>query len=353
MLLSDQWKPDSNTQISFRNPATNTIQGNTGGLSLIGGTASGDDLTLSSTSNATKGTILLGVTNNIVIDEVNGRLGVGIAAPSVALEMNATTSGSFTDIFGLTRYAPLRSYRNVNYNFGAETFCSAASFELLLDPTAAGGFATNGFVSYVATPTTASFNINGTTRALNPAIRNRGNVNMVAAYAIGGEASNFGTGTITTLAAMNFGISNLGGGTVTTAALISLNQPIGGSGSTNTWTTIRGIDLPNLTPSGSANTVTNAPEGILIRAQTTSGAMAIRQQGTTAHSRFEGQVTMGADATPAASAALDISTTTGALLVPRMTTTQRDALTAANGMIVYNTTTGAFNFYEGGAWVTK
>ena len=57
--------------------------------------------------------------------------------------------------------------------------------------------------------------------------------------------------------------------------------------------------------------------------------------------------------TPATSAKLDINSTTGALLVPRMTTTQRNALTATNGMIIYNTTTNAFNFYENGAWVTK
>jgi len=51
--------------------------------------------------------------------------------------------------------------------------------------------------------------------------------------------------------------------------------------------------------------------------------------------------------------ALDVASTTGAFIVPRMTTTQRDALTAVNGMIIYNSTTAAFNFYENGSWVTK
>jgi hypothetical protein len=51
--------------------------------------------------------------------------------------------------------------------------------------------------------------------------------------------------------------------------------------------------------------------------------------------------------------ALDVSSTTGAFIVPRMTTAQRDALTAVNGMIIYNTSTNQFNFYENGAWVTK
>jgi len=51
--------------------------------------------------------------------------------------------------------------------------------------------------------------------------------------------------------------------------------------------------------------------------------------------------------------ALDVNSTTGAFIVPRMTTTERDALSAVNGMIIYNTTTNQFNFYENGAWVTK
>lgn len=51
--------------------------------------------------------------------------------------------------------------------------------------------------------------------------------------------------------------------------------------------------------------------------------------------------------------ALDVNSTTGALIVPRMSTAQRNALSAVNGMIIYNTTTNQFNFYENGAWVTK
>ena len=51
--------------------------------------------------------------------------------------------------------------------------------------------------------------------------------------------------------------------------------------------------------------------------------------------------------------ALDVSSTTGAFIVPRMTTAQRNTLTGVNGMIIYNTTTNQFNFFEAGAWVTK
>ncbi len=57
--------------------------------------------------------------------------------------------------------------------------------------------------------------------------------------------------------------------------------------------------------------------------------------------------------TPVPLGALDVSSTTGALIVPRMTTAQRDALSTMDGMIIYNTTTNQFNFRENGAWVAK
>lgn len=40
----------------------------------------------------------------------------------------------------------------------------------------------------------------------------------------------------------------------------------------------------------------------------------------------------------------------GFILVPRVTTAERNALTAANGMLVYDTTLNAFYKYENGAW---
>jgi collagen type VII alpha len=67
---------------------------------------------------------------------------------------------------------------------------------------------------------------------------------------------------------------------------------------------------------------------------------------------FAGQVGIGTSS-PNASSILDLSSTTGAFIVPRMSTTQRNALTATNGMVVYDTTLNQFYFYENGAWVTK
>lgn len=59
---------------------------------------------------------------------------------------------------------------------------------------------------------------------------------------------------------------------------------------------------------------------------------------------------LGVGGTPATSCALDVQSTTGAFMPPRMTTTQRDALTAADGMVLYNVTTGALNYRKAGVW---
>ncbi|KKK61160.1 hypothetical protein LCGC14_3017110, partial [marine sediment metagenome] len=63
-----------------------------------------------------------------------------------------------------------------------------------------------------------------------------------------------------------------------------------------------------------------------------------------------GNVGIGTQA-PATSALLELSSTTGALLPTRMTTTQRNALTAVNGMILYNSTLAQMQGRVGAAWV--
>lgn len=65
----------------------------------------------------------------------------------------------------------------------------------------------------------------------------------------------------------------------------------------------------------------------------------------------EGNVGIGTGA-PAISAKLELSTTTGALLISRMATSQRDALDAREGMIIYNTTTDTFQGRVAAGWVT-
>lgn len=63
---------------------SNLSTGVSGGQSIIGGTAASNALTLSSTSNATKGKLLFGTS---AYDEANNRLGIGTASPSNTLQV--------------------------------------------------------------------------------------------------------------------------------------------------------------------------------------------------------------------------------------------------------------------------
>lgn len=68
------------------------LVGRAGGQSIIGGTASGNNLELISTSHATKGLIKLGAAS--AFDEVNSRLGIGLLAPTAIIDSQGTVPAS-------------------------------------------------------------------------------------------------------------------------------------------------------------------------------------------------------------------------------------------------------------------
>lgn len=73
------------------------LAGRTGGQIIYGGIGASENLTLSSTSHATKGKIIFG---NSVYDEVNNRLGIGTTAPQSHIHINNNTSFSELRIQG-------------------------------------------------------------------------------------------------------------------------------------------------------------------------------------------------------------------------------------------------------------
>lgn len=89
-LFSKAFFQNSATQVNLSNPNTSIIQGNSGGLTIVGGTAASNNLTLSSTSNATKGKMLFGTS---AYDEVNNRLGIGGNTPTAPID-TVSSSGS-------------------------------------------------------------------------------------------------------------------------------------------------------------------------------------------------------------------------------------------------------------------
>lgn len=86
-----------NTHVGLADPHTQylLLNGRAGGQTAIGGTAASNNLALQTTSNATKGKILVGSAGTeLVVDDVNDRVGVGTATPAVALDV--VGAGAFT-----------------------------------------------------------------------------------------------------------------------------------------------------------------------------------------------------------------------------------------------------------------
>jgi hypothetical protein len=119
----------------------------------------------------------------------------------------------------------------------------------------------------------------------------------------------------------------------------------GWNNSINGYTTvsqIRFLQTGNTTPSGT-------PGALLF--ETNDGSQG--QFGSVERMRITsaGNVGIGTSA-PDASALLDVTSTTGGILFPRMTSTQRDAIgSPANGLVLYNTTTNKLQVRAGGSWV--
>jgi hypothetical protein len=113
---------------SLGNLTVNLSTGVTGGQTVIGGTASTDDLTLTSTSNATKHRIILGSTAGVVFDEANTRVGIGVV-PTVPFQLQGNVNGDL--MAALVNTSTGTSCRQL-FGFGSTSFASP-SLTLLVD----------------------------------------------------------------------------------------------------------------------------------------------------------------------------------------------------------------------------
>jgi len=85
-------------------------------------------------------------------------------------------------------------------------------------------------------------------------------------------------------------------------------------------------------------------------AYSNSSAKGVYQSGANTTNNFVGGTMFGSTSAPSAVAAIEVSSTTKGILFPRMTTTQRDAITAVAGLAIFNTTTSKLEVYDGAAW---
>ncbi len=122
--------------------------GRAGGQFLTGGTAAGEDLTLQSTANATRGSILFGTS---AYDEVNNRLGIGVAAPTVTLDVvgSGKLSGDLAVTGTITSAGFISPQATVQLSAANIIGMNAAPVELVAAPGAGKALVFLGLVANV------------------------------------------------------------------------------------------------------------------------------------------------------------------------------------------------------------
>ena len=186
-----------------------------------------------------------------------------------------------------------------------------------------------------------------TTGSNNTALGNKADVlsgNLTNATAIGYNAK-VGASNSLVLGGTGADKVNVGIGTTTPGALLHANGIGYGLSHTASGVEMSTYIDPNYAPVGGwFGTDSNHPL-FFYTSSSIAPKMALNQAGS---------VGIGATASnPHASALLDLSATDRGMLVPRMTTAQRNAIaTPATGLLVYDTNTNAFWFYNGTSWTT-
>jgi hypothetical protein len=153
----------------------------------------------------------------------------------------------------------------------------------------------------------------------------------------------------------------------TSGFLIGTNAGSGNTGGLPISISTRDYNNAYANPAIYINTFANS-QRVGINSTTTNGQLHVKGAGVTSETwtaqfhnsgnannalmvRDDGIVAIGT-ASPNASAKLEISSTTQGVLFPRMTTTQRDAISsAANGLVIYNSSTDKLQVRAAGAWV--
>ena len=308
-LFNEHWKADSNTQISLRNPANTTIRGNSGGLTVIGGTASGDDITFQSTSDTTKG--------NIFLDD------------AVLLWPSFPTSPTGSTTYNLVNFAQTRTVTNASVFIKA--YASNPSFSI--SGNGAIGFIyrtldEGGTYTSLSAPILSTFQLmnaapiltSGTTSAppmsptvlqaaqnINATANNVGTVG--ASVAVGNAPTIQTTGaatqmTVTSLAGLSDAPmlkANTSGGqtTVTTRRAVHVNDITFTATGTVTVGTNIGLDIENQVVGTSGSRVVNNVYGIRSLLQSGTNRWFIYDVGGGASSTHRGNLLLGSSSSTA------------------------------------------------------
>ena len=288
------------------------LPGRGGGQTLAGGTAASEDLTLLPTSHATRGQIYFGSARKTVFDDTNARFGLGTDSPGAT--MHVVSPENVTLLIETTTAAAHAAILGFKHD--------TATWEFKLQ-----GDTEDMVLSWTDFPDSADVMI------IEKGSSTNSNLNALYIDAVG----NVGIGTDAPLskihaksgAAYFIGLQ-IESTPVNSQALMYL------SNDAQTW-----APMVNSSDSFAIRDVTaGTVDPFSIEAGCPVNTLRLMSDGR-----------VGIGGVPATSAKLDVASTTGAFLLPRMTTAQRNALTGANGMVIYNTTTERTEYIENGSWV--
>ncbi|GMU50990.1 MAG: hypothetical protein AMXMBFR33_01360 [Candidatus Xenobia bacterium] len=250
--------------------------GRSGGQELIGGTASGNDLTLRSTSHVTLGNIFFGATGTHTFDEVNGRWGFGVAAPARTLEVRSTSTQQRWS-YDASNYMEIVVASSGVTTFGSSVAAGTTNAFLFNKYTSVSFTSSvngqTGFTQYLACSGTAQSGRGITATAQSVAAGATGN-NMIGAFI---SAQNVhATGTVSSLTAIKGQWISSTGGNNGTAAAIEASAPSWSGAAPCGPTTNYGVLIENQGNSRGTNSY-----GLYIAAQSGSSTIndAIRTNG--------------------------------------------------------------------------
>jgi hypothetical protein len=324
--------------------------------------------TLEYTPGATAGAEVVGLALNAITVQIED--GVSTAAqikaameaiPQFASAITITVSGAGSnaqDIFGPTNFTGgenpgqvLAAYLDGNVDItGSLSFGGALSIGKL------NAFATESVVAGSGNPASIHNLISNPTVGDNETIALGDTIGVNTAMLLTVGTNSSVTSALVGLSALALpAVVNMGAGSTVdrvAGATFAISLDMGASGTIDNLDLCRAVGLPNGT-----TTVT--------RLKGYAMDLPFGDPGTTTWGFYEspgvnnylaGNLLIGGtagsdDTVTNSSVALEIKSTAKAFLNARMTTTERDAMTAVNGMQIYNTTTDKLQVYAAGSWV--
>jgi hypothetical protein len=335
------------------------LLGRASGQNLIGGVAASENLTFNSTSHATKGNIILGSTTTTIVDELNSRLGVGVAAPGEKFHVVGNAA------FGATKNF---FWDNANSRLGIGTLTPEKALHVVGDVNVGNSSTTTNTLNFDNTNTTGSTNIirwdgngQGFTAGMKFICKRTTGTDFETLHFIDSVSTcdaSFKSAT-TFFGDQTFKIATgaaTGGGTQclvrgTNGVQLNLNP-----GALNTLYSVKIHDPGTSVNKGPLEVVVHNNHVGGMRVTGSVGGLIdifeIANTSGTILSKYNsvGDLVVGGT-TNDASAKLQADSTTKGFLPPRMTTAQRTAIASpATGLIVFDTTVDKLYVKASGAW---